>query len=91
MARQKQKTQDVSRKEAAFFIERMLELAMQHDEIESREDIERLRDDFLRSVRELGLEIPRRCHGEAHNNPNIDHCMSCMPRWGIVMTTVKVK
>lgn len=24
------------------------------------------------------------CHGEAHRNPYIDHCMICAPRWGLV-------
>ena len=23
-----------------------------------------------------------KCHGEAHSNPFIDHCMLCAPRWG---------
>ena len=25
------------------------------------------------------------CDGEAHDNPHIDHCMQCAPRWGWVM------
>lgn len=24
------------------------------------------------------------CPGEAHSNPNIDHCHTCKPRWGWV-------
>lgn len=30
----------------------------------------------------LGLLVA--CHGEAHDNPYIDHCLVCAPRWGLV-------
>lgn len=33
----------------------------------------------------LGLLIP--CPGEAHGNPNIDHCTICAPRWNQVPAT----
>ncbi len=33
--------------------------------------------------------ILRYCLGEAHNNPNIDHCMRCAPLWGICVTEGK--
>lgn len=23
-----------------------------------------------------------KCHGSAHDNPHIDHCLLCAPRWG---------
>ena len=29
------------------------------------------------------------CPGEAHSNPNIDNCMVCAPRWGVVMVPDK--
>lgn len=38
-------------------------------------------------------DIPpfRKCNGEAHSNPiGYDHCMVCMPRWGVVGEAVKV-
>jgi hypothetical protein len=29
-----------------------------------------------------GRDIP--CPGEAHSNAHIDHCMLCLPRWGVI-------
>jgi hypothetical protein len=29
-----------------------------------------------------GKDVP--CTGDAHSNPHIDHCMVCLPRWGVV-------
>lgn len=28
--------------------------------------------------------VEEACTGEAHSNPHIDHCMVCLPRWGVV-------
>jgi len=30
------------------------------------------------------------CHGEAHRNGFIDHCMVCMPNWGTIRLRLKV-
>ena len=42
--------------------------------------------DMLRYLQEalLYANVPplHECHGEAHSNINIDHCMVCAPRWG---------
>jgi hypothetical protein len=29
------------------------------------------------------------CHGEAHSNPFIDHCMVCLPYWGVYAQEIK--
>jgi hypothetical protein len=34
------------------------------------------------------IETP--CTGDAHKNPHIDHCMVCMPRWGVVVRNIYV-
>jgi len=91
MAKSKRVTQDISRTQAAAFIERMLELELQHNVVEGRETDEQLRGQVLGAIRGLGLACASRCHGEAHSNPNIDHCSVCMPRWGVIMTPVRVK
>ena len=31
------------------------------------------------------ISVVKECTGEAHNNPHIDNCMICMPRWGIIL------
>ena len=38
-----------------------------------------------------GIEVPRKCNGDAHSNPYIDHCGVCMPNWGIIETEIKVR
>lgn len=35
-----------------------------------------------------GMLVP--CTGEAHRNPNIDNCMICMPRWGLMEVIIDV-
>jgi hypothetical protein len=30
----------------------------------------------------FGIEPLARCRGAAHENPHIDNCMTCAPRWG---------
>jgi hypothetical protein len=36
----------------------------------------------------FGIKPLERCPGEAHENPNIDGCMMCAPRWGWTGETV---
>ena len=40
-------------------------------------------------LQNYGVELPTKCTGDAHSNPNIDHCGVCMPGWGIVEKPVK--
>ncbi len=51
--------------------------------------------DAVRAEQDLLTEIFKlvfqECTGEAHGNPHIDHCMVCMPRWGKVVVSDKVR
>ena len=86
------KTQDIKRKEAAQFIDKVLLLVAQIEEGESRakrpEDVANLLRTF---ASEHSLEVPRKCNGEAHSNPHIDNCGVCMPHWGWVQKETKVR
>lgn len=31
----------------------------------------------------------KECYGEAHANPYIDHCMVCLPNWGLIWSQTK--
>lgn len=45
---------------------------------------------------QYGIEALQKCDGEAHQvgegraNGNIDNCMCCAPRWGVVGPTIRV-
>ncbi len=39
---------------------------------------------------QYGVEPMVTCDGEAHQNPYIDHCHHCAPRWGVKGTKVKI-
>lgn len=43
---------------------------------QSPEDIEAM------LARQYGIEPLKGCNGAAHDNPYIDNCGTCMPRWG---------
>lgn len=43
-----------------------------------------------RAFREYGFLPLTECKGEAHENPHIDHCGRCMPRWGLVGAPVRI-
>lgn len=38
----------------------------------------------------FGLEPFESCPGQAHENPHIDNCTTCMPRWGVIGEREKV-
>lgn len=39
----------------------------------------------------IDVKPSRKCNGEAHGNPHVDHCGVCMPRWGWISDSVKIK
>ena len=41
-------------------------------------------------LREQGIEPLTPCKGEAHGNPHVDHCGSCMPRGEWVGAPVRI-
>lgn len=44
------------------------------------------------AILRAAFEVAERpCNGEAHSNPHIDHCMVCLPRWGVVCYLVPKK
>lgn len=42
------------------------------------------------TLRNEGIDPLVRCAGEAHQNPNVDHCGKCAPRWGALGEAVTV-
>lgn len=90
------KTQDIKRSDAAAFIEETLSIIARLQEggllrRVSAEDQKTVADILRLSLSIYGLEVPRRCTGEAHSNPHVDNCGVCMPRWGWVSTPVRVR
>lgn len=41
--------------------------------------------------RQYGIDPLLPCRGEAHENPHVDHCMLCAPRWGWVGKVIKLR
>lgn len=90
------KTQDIKRGDAAAFIDETLAVIARLQEGSlllnmSEEDQKTMADIFRVTLNIYGLEIPRRCTGEAHSNPYVDNCGVCMPLWGWVSTPVRVR
>ncbi len=81
-------TVNLSRKDTARLLESLLKEVA--EDIHSKQPSKlasRLREVFATQ----GLEIPRPCNGEAHSNPHVDNCGVCMPNWGWVSQTVKIR
>lgn len=96
------RTQELTRKEAAAFIDEVLEFVLKLEEVEviRPEDLKKLSGgetafniaNRLRTIASTHkLEVPRKCEGEAHSNPFIDNCGCCMPRWGVVAKDVHIR
>ena len=96
------KPQEINRKVAAAFIEELLQhiAALEEGQVVPSESLKRLTPaqvlaneaNRLRTIAAShGLQPPRKCSGEAHSNPFIDHCGVCMPHWGWTGGQVKVK
>lgn len=83
-------TQDIGRKAAGALLDRILkDIAAWTDDPRADRDFMLAR---LTSYVELsGLQVPRRCDGEAHSNAFIDHCPVCSPHWGVIHRDVRVK
>ena len=94
------KKTEMSRKQAAKFIEDVLLFVAQLEEgvvdrkmsPESQLSI----GNRLRSIAAANniTDIPRKCNGEAHDpevGGRIDNCGSCMPHWGYVCSEVKIR
>ncbi|MFA6510117.1 MAG: hypothetical protein WCV62_06685 [Candidatus Peribacteraceae bacterium] len=81
----KQQTHDISRLEATLLIEKLRTLIYEskYDTVDT-EDLEDL-------FRQGGIPLLTKCNGEAHDNPFIDNCGICMPRWGVCGKPVRVK
>lgn len=77
---------EIKRKDAA----RLLELII-HEVVTAKDQESPVVKNLANRLKEFGLELPRKCTGEAHSNPHIDHCGVCMPNWGWVGGGVKVK
>jgi hypothetical protein len=72
---------DINVKQATSIIE---DIRMMLAERRSPEQIEQL-------LQHYEIKPIVKCLGEAHSNPHIDSCGSCMPRWGWAGEKVVVK
>jgi hypothetical protein len=84
MSSKKTPTQDISRADAAAMLEDVIDVLFSQGA-----DYEKV--DAIRSAFKARFTMPRSCQGEAHANPNIDHCSVCMPNWGTVRSPIRVK
>lgn len=86
--------QSITRTQAASFIDGVLHAVMVYRSTGDMDPVPR-EVAFAEAIRfeidRCGLEVPYKCAGEAHSNPNIDHCGVCMPNWGIIETEIKVR
>jgi len=88
MAKRREKTQDISRAEASRVLNTIAYL-VRTSTVSGRD--EKLTSTLTEIFTEAGIRLPRPCPGEAHENPNIDHCSLCMPDWGIIYHMISVK
>jgi|SRR5579883_2316055 hypothetical protein len=96
------RTQEMTRKQAAAFIDEVLKhiLHLEEGEVIPPQDLKKLSGgealfneaNRLRTIAAShGLDVPRKCNGDAHSNPFIDNCGVCMPDWGIVAKHVHIR
>jgi hypothetical protein len=101
------KRTEMSRRQAAKFIEDVLLFVAQLEEGEVLKNNLKQRDrglvgaeadigNRLRTIASTNgiTDIPRKCTGEAHDpqvGGQIDNCGSCMSHWGWVTTEVKIR
>lgn len=90
--------QEIKRKDAARFIDEVLLFIakLEENQVTNAEGSRRAEQaniaNRLRTIASThGLDVPRKCEGEAHSNAYIDHCGVCMPHWGWVQKDTKVK
>jgi hypothetical protein len=98
--------QDIKRKQAAAFIDEVLQFICQMEEgrvtvrggytIAQDTARNQMRMELANRLRTIasnhGLEVPRPCTGEAHSNPHIDNCGVCLNyHWGLSGKNVKVR
>jgi len=85
-------TKDIKRKDAARLLQEVAMLTARLEEGYHSKDRPVDVANRLRTIlASAGLSVPRVCNGEAHSNPHVDHCGVCMPNWGWVSETIKVK
>lgn len=79
----------ISRKEAAELISSIAQIIYEHRQPRSKSvSLDAELESLLNTY---GITLPYECTGEAHSNPNIDHCSVCTPGWGLVERPIKVK
>lgn len=89
-------TVQMKRSDAAKLLEHVLELTAR-----ARYNKNATKNDIIDSVVTLlerfnevhgtTLKLGVMCDGEAHTNPLIDNCGACMPNWGFIGPTIKIK
>jgi hypothetical protein len=77
----------LSRTQATELIEHIRELALHGPRAEGFS----LRLALQQVLEDAGLPPLGVCRGEAHENPYIDNCMCCAPRWGLVGKKVAIR
>lgn len=80
----------LSRKSAANFIDEIIEAAHNAQTKEGTVSAEFI----LETVKRLGLLLPEKCCGQAHDPDvagQIDNCGLCAPHWGVVFPQVKIR